>query len=383
MMARLKYKVSLPTGETIWLTGNTISEAFSNGLLRYGHQFGEPPKTNQSPTIRTFIETIYYPTFITPLAPTTKESYEQYLRLNILPFMGDMPMNEITVTTIQAFYDWMATASQRGRKKNLNRKTIERVGGLVGKVFRVAMDMDIVSQSPIKKTLLRNNGANASHHKALSYEEIDRVKKSIPALPVERQRLYMALLAYTGMRPEEILGLCWENVHLEDGYCEMVRTVTYPKNAGTMIREGGKTELSVRTIALPDPAINILSSATNRTGYILYGETRDRPLAYSTYKRTYQAAFKALGITCCNYDFRTTYGTQLCEAGLTTKQVADMMGHSTTRMVETVYARSRHAGIMRQRDFLNHLNEPYELTEKLTPKEGSTPYNATVSEDAR
>ena len=60
-----------------------------------------------------------------------------------------------------------------------------------------------------------------------------------------------------------------------------------------------------------------------------------------------------------NYDFRTTYGTELCEAGLSSKQVGDMMGHADTRMVETVYARSRHEGIMRQRDMLNAMNQAY------------------------
>ncbi|MBR6668064.1 MAG: hypothetical protein IKL25_06850 [Clostridia bacterium] len=33
------------------------------------------------------------------------------------------------------------------------------------------------------------------------------------------------------------------------------------------------------------------------------------------------------------------------------------MGHADTRMVETVYARSREEGILGQLDFLNQLNE--------------------------
>lgn len=50
-----------------------------------------------------------------------------------------------------------------------------------------------------------------------------------------------------------------------------------------------------------------------------------------------------------NHDFRTTYGTQLKESGMTCAQVADLMGHADTHMVETVYARagrraSRNAG---------------------------------------
>ena len=64
-------------------------------------------------------------------------------------------------------------------------------------------------------------------------------------------------------------------------------------------------------------------------------------------------------------------------------QVADRMGRFTTRMVETIFTHSRHAGIMRQRDFFNRFNKLYELAAKLTPKADSIPYNSTVSEDAR
>ncbi len=149
---------------------------------------------------------------------------------------------------------------------------------------------------------------------------------------------------------------------LKDTYCDMIRTVTHAKVNGkektTVVREAGKTKTSVRTVLLPTPVIQILKDATCKEGYVLGGE---KPLCYSTFKRTYQAAFEKLGIKgkCSNYDFRTTFGTELCEAGLSSKQVGDMMGHADTRMVETVYARTRHEGIMKHRNMLDQLNQAY------------------------
>lgn len=58
-----------------------------------------------------------------------------------------------------------------------------------------------------------------------------------------------------------------------------------------------------------------------------------------------------------NYDFRTTFGTQLKESGQTSAIVADLMGHADTRMVETVYARTRHEGVMKQLHAIQCLNE--------------------------
>lgn len=47
------------------------------------------------------------------------------------------------------------------------------------------------------------------------------------------------------------------------------------------------------------------------------------------------------------------------ESGMSSALVADMMGHADTRMVETVYARTREEGILKQRTYLNELNEKY------------------------
>ncbi len=57
-------------------------------------------------------------------------------------------------------------------------------------------------------------------------------------------------------------------------------------------------------------------------------------------------------------NFRTTYATQLKEYGCSSAIVADLMGHADTRMVETIYARTRHEGILKQLDFLERLNAP-------------------------
>ncbi|MCR5567356.1 MAG: hypothetical protein K6F61_10930 [Clostridiales bacterium] len=43
---------------------------------------------------------------------------------------------------------------------------------------------------------------------------------------------------------------------------------------------------------------------------------------------------------------------------LSSAQVADLLGHADTRMVEAIYAITRHEGIMKQKDLVNALN-PY------------------------
>jgi len=61
----------------------------------------------------------------------------------------------ITIETIQCFYNWLATASQHSKKKDLNRNTIERISGLTSRMFKVAYEMKIIDDMPFKMTIKR------------------------------------------------------------------------------------------------------------------------------------------------------------------------------------------------------------------------------------
>ena len=74
--------------------------------------------------------------------------------------------------------------------------------------------------------------------------------------------------------------------------------------------------------------------------------------------KNWQHLFKELDILgkFNNHDWRSTFGTQLKERGLSSAIVTDLLGHADTRMVETTYARTRHEGIMKQREAVEALS---------------------------
>lgn len=348
--------------QCVWLSGETqqeilddyLRQAIAAGLVVPAEAV-EAARVSKTPTVRQFVEETYAPTFMARLAPKTVANYRLYLELNILPFLGDMPMDQVTVATIQQFYDWMATAGERGRKKNLNACTIRRVSGLASRIFKVAVEMKIIPETPFKHSLLNIRAEDAGHHKAMTDAEIQRVRQAIPHLQDRDERLYMGLLAYTGMRPEEALGMCWENVALEQQYAKVVQAVTYPGNSRAYIGKP-KTAHAARTVLLPKALVEILRPERQPRGYLLGG---DKPWCYSHKARVSRRALAHLHLEgYSDADFRTTFGTQMKEYGKTSAEVADLMGHADTRMVERVYARTRHEGVMK------HLYAVEKITEK-------------------
>lgn len=311
-----------------------------------------------APLLKDFINNTYRKTFMRNLSPTTVANYNIYLDRYILPNLGEKHLDQISVQDIQNLYDWMANAKKHGCRMNLRADTIRRVSGFLSRVYRIAIEMNLVSDSPIKKTLLINEGKVSEHHKALPDKDVLRVKKELQNLEDEQQRLYMGLLVYTGMRREEIAGIGWEHIHLKERYGEVCRTVVYPDGKKTVIRNQTKTKKSTREFVIPEALASILEPCARDSGYIIHGKDPSQPAPISTLKRTYSKAFNALNIKGWdNHDWRATFGTQLKEAGMSSAQLADLMGHADTRMVETTYAPTRHEGIMKHKYAINSLNK--------------------------
>lgn len=307
-------------------------------------------------TLQEFVDEVYWPRFTKQLKTTTTTNYSVYLSQYILPYFGDRNIDDVTVADIQAFYDYLAEGKKHGYSKNINRDTIRRIGGLLGRIFGIAEEMGVIDRTPMLKRLLAINAEEGGHHKALPGELVDKVKRELVHLEDDRERIYMALLAYTGMRKEEILGLRWEDVNWEDGTAHIVRAVTYAQKSTPTVSTP-KTKNSARYVILVQPVMDVLTPLKKTHGYILGG---DAPLCYSTSQRIASRAFKKLGLEGYNnHDWRTTFGTQLKERGVSTALIADLMGHADTRMVETVYARTRKEGIVGQKAMLEEMNREY------------------------
>lgn len=314
----------------------------------------------QTVTLKEFVDNTYRKSFIDGLEETTKANYERYLRLYILPYMGSKPMGEITLATIQSFYDWLANGKSHGCKKNINKKSIDRIGGFLSRILIIATEMKVIQESPFKIKLLRNNGQASYHHKALPDDEVNRIKKAVPLLQDDRERLYMGFLIYTGLRREEILGLEWNHIDFQNHCGNVKQVVVYPNNKKAFIKNNPKTIHSERPFIIPQPLLDILQVVATKTGFIIHGKDPTKPISLSTFQRMYTSVFKKLGIQeYNNHDWRATFGTQLKEAGLTSAQVADIMGHADTRMVETVYAPRRKEGIMKHKKTIETMNESY------------------------
>ena len=162
-------------------------------------------------------------------------------------------------------------------------------------------------------------------------------------LDASRQhRLYSALvlLATTGMRRSELLGLQWCDVDLEGRAVSIRRAVTVVE--GHVEVGVPKTATSRRLVALDATTTVVLASRSAATAagsvWVLPGE-RDGPLNPASYSASFDRLVARAGVPRIRvHDLRHTYATVALRAGVHPAVVSERLGHASVAITLDVYS---------------------------------------------
>ena len=259
-------------------------------------------------------------------------NYDAYLdaKLSVLNrTFADKYIEDITSSDVQMWLNQRGTA--------VARKTLKGDWGLLKEILTSAVEDGLITKNPAKDRRLKNPAIDKGGTKALTKAQIASIQSSIPLLTEPRERLVMALLAYTSMRREELLGLRWENVDMENRLIHVCQAVTYPKSKPVV--KGTKTDSSVRNIPIADALYEVLEPLAQASGYVLPGRG-GKPVSEPTFRRLWKSIgehIELYGATPIN--FRTTFATMAVASGVDIRTTQSLMGHSTPEMTLSVYTR--------------------------------------------
>lgn len=153
----------------------------------------------------------------------------------------------------------------------------------------------------------------------------------------ERYRSIPVVLAGTGLRPEELLGLHRADVDRKAGLLRVERRYT-----GGMVKPGGKTPGSVRTVPLRKIVLDALDAMPTRIDTpILFPSPRGGYIDLERFRyREWTPALRAAGLEHRRVnDCRHTFATWAIESGAVELwYLAKIMGTSVVQLEET-YAR--------------------------------------------
>jgi len=156
----------------------------------------------------------------------------------------------------------------------------------------------------------------------LTREEADRLLEHVETPHV---RLFVTLAISTGARMGALLDLTWDRVDFAHG------TIDF--------NPAGRDKTNKRRTVVPmnKRAREALEEARR-------GALTDHVIEYGgkpvqSVKKAIRAAAERAGVPCSPHVFRHTAGVWMAQADVPMQKIAQFLGHTSTRVTETVYAR--------------------------------------------
>lgn len=155
----------------------------------------------------------------------------------------------------------------------------------------------------------------------------------------------ITLLMATGLRRSELLGLRWSDY--SGGELRVTGTLVRVAGRGLIRSDRGKTEGSIRTLRLPQFAVDMLTERRRRRFWgehpMIFPSTAGTWRDPNNFGKQLRGVRDELGIPdVTTHSFRKSVATLIDDAGLSARVGADQLGHAKVSMTQDRYmARGR------------------------------------------
>jgi integrase len=265
----------------------------------------------------------------------TRASYSAILEAHAIPHFNSTPLRDIDRKDVKA----LVTTLQR---KGLAAATVSRYLAPVRALFSDAVEDGELAANPALRLAINAKAARKSPEEPTREKSLTRAElAALLAAIQEQHRLGFEVMAGTGCRVSELLGLEWRDLG-ENGATLRIERQWY---RGTL-KPNTKTDAGKRTVRLsPELAIRLWEHGADSTGTMFHSRTGQR-LNDRNLRRVLDRATSKAGLVGVSFHtFRHTHGSILLDQGWSIADVADRLGHANPAITAQVYSHR-----MRDRD---------------------------------
>lgn len=266
----------------------------------------------------------------TSVSDVTWRGYRKHVR-RVKPFLGDLKLYELDALEVNRLL--------RENLEGLSPRTQKNIQDTLRTAIRAGINARVIPQEamlgwkPIK--------VPRQSRPVLDREGLYRLAKE-----AERYKYGLAirLLAVTGARIGEILGLTWDRVDFKRGAITIDRAVDVQKR---VLKDGAKTANSYRTVILDEETVRLLlehkAKAAKETvrpikksESLVFQAPDGRPVKYTAIRNTFRRSLKKAGLPEMRiHDIRHSVVTLLLSEGVPAITVAALVGHNVATTNET------------------------------------------------
>jgi integrase len=264
--------------------------------------------------------------------PNTLSEYARATKRHIVPRLGSTKLNELTATRVRRFYAQLLDSG-------LSPKTVRNVASTLRQLLQVAVTDRVIAANPSIGVELPR--VTKPPIEVWTPEQTRHFISTVPA-PLST---IVVVMATTGMRRSEVLGLTWPAIDFDKATLSVTATVVNVDNVPVFRPMEGKTAGSLRTIALDGYTIEQLRLhktqqakqrllvgslwRTDQPEFVFSDEVgcmyHPNKLTRQFQKAAIDAELPAIGTKGLRHSFATTALT----LGTHPKVVQERLGHST------------------------------------------------------
>ena len=278
------------------------------------------------------------------IAPATRDVYvwcAAMLRAEI----GSKRLRSLTVDDVEAALDRLASKKRKGGRP-LGRSALVKVRSVLGQVLDHAERRGMVNRNVARAAELTPTAKRTERRTALGPADARTLRTQLAG---DRLGAMFLVMLTVGLRPGEAAGMMWNDVDL-DAATLTVRHAVRLERGRPVVTDELKTKASRRTLSLPAATVDALRAhkAAQTAERLAAPSWPEVGLVFTTRHGTTLSApnmRRDLARLCAEAgvpvvspnELRHSAASILSDAGVPLEQIADVLGHATTRMLEQTY----------------------------------------------
>jgi integrase len=297
-------------------------------------------------TLREFLLREWLPAIKGTVRPTTYASYTMHVEGHIAPALGSLQLSRLSAQAINAFYAQLLKDGRASGRGGLSPATVRRIHATLHRALKDAVRWSRLPVNPVDAADPPRGKAEQRDLPAWSGQQL---ASFLAHLKDDRLFAFWRLLAMTGCRRGEALGLRWDDLDVEAATIT-IRRALVPLGAEVILSEP-KTNRGRRTIALDPVTLETLKAhaarqadeqsacdAWGESGYIFTtanGQPLDPHRTSKAFERHIrEAALPRIPL----HGLRHTYATLALSSGVNPRIVSGRLGHSTVALTLDIYS---------------------------------------------
>jgi integrase len=276
------------------------------------------------------------------LSPATIDGYVRTIKNYITPNIGHLKLEKLNALQLQKFINQLYEDSVGDR-------TVKYSKQILSSALTWGVEMGLAANNPCPKIKLRR--IEKDEKTFLEEEQFQKLLVALSNEPIKYQTLTI-LAVLSGARRGELLALKWSDIDFEKKTMSIKRSVQYLPKVGIFTKEP-KTKSSIRTISLPQMAIDYLETYKahqNEKRLSMGDKWTDKGFIFtnpyggllnpsSTINDWFRPFIERNGLPKITFhDLRHFHTSFLLASGLDVKTISKRLGHSSTSMALEVYS---------------------------------------------